>query len=90
MSWISNECGWAGSYNLNDSVGGIFKFIGELPTNPSTFISNYFIDSDKNILVYPNPSGDKINIICSAVTGNTILSIYNVSGEKVMERQLTD
>ena len=38
----------------------------------------------------PNPANDIITISSPAITGNTQLSIFNVSGEKVMERQLTE
>ena len=40
--------------------------------------------------LYPNPAHNKINISSSGLTGNMLLSIFNVSGEKVLERQLTD
>jgi hypothetical protein len=42
------------------------------------------------IKIIPNPSNDKITISSSAITGITQLSIFNASGEKVIERQLTD
>jgi hypothetical protein len=48
------------------------------------------IDTGKGITIIPNPSKDKITISSSAITGITQLSIFNVSGEKVMERKLTD
>jgi hypothetical protein len=37
----------------------------------------------------PNPSNDRITISQPSITENTQLSIFNISGEKVMERQLT-
>jgi len=30
MDWFNPHCGWAGGYNVNDTVGGLFKFIGDL------------------------------------------------------------
>ncbi len=51
------------------------------------------IDEDPqsiNCNIYPNPVKDKINISSSTLTGISQLSIFNVSGEKVIERQLTD
>ena len=48
------------------------------------------IKTGNGITIIPNPSNDKITISSSAITGNTQLSIFNVSGEKVLERQLTD
>ncbi len=51
------------------------------------------IDEQRNqslLTIIPNPSNDKITISSSAFTGNTQLSIFTVSGEKVIERQLTD
>jgi hypothetical protein len=48
------------------------------------------IKSENGITIIPNPSKDKITISSPAIYGNTQLSIFNVSGEKVIERQLTD
>ncbi len=45
---------------------------------------------NERLLIYPNPANDKIIISSSAITGNTNLSIFNVSGEKVLEKQLTE
>jgi hypothetical protein len=42
------------------------------------------------ITIIPNPSNDKITISLPAITGIPKLSIFNASGEKVIERQLTD
>ncbi len=42
------------------------------------------------ITIIPNPANAKITISSLSITGNTLLSIFNVSGEKVMERQLTE
>jgi hypothetical protein len=43
-------------------------------------------NNGKEIKIIPNPSNDIITISSPAITGNNILSIFNVSGEKVMER----
>ncbi len=48
------------------------------------------IKTGNELTIIPNPSNDKITISSPAITGNTQLSIFNVSGEKVIERQLTD
>ena len=52
---------------------------------------------DKNIIyvnnlfrIIPNPSNDKITISSPELNGITQLSIFNISGEKVFERQLTN
>ncbi len=48
------------------------------------------IKQRNKISILPNPAKDKITISYPALTGITNLSIFNVSGEKVIERQLTD
>ncbi len=48
------------------------------------------IDTVNGITIIPNPSHTTITIASSAMTNNILLSIFNVSGEKVMERQLTN
>jgi photosystem II stability/assembly factor-like uncharacterized protein len=40
--------------------------------------------------ITPNPAKDKITILSTLIKEDIQLSIFNVSGEKVMERQLTD
>jgi hypothetical protein len=42
------------------------------------------------ITIIPNPANDKITISSSTITSITQLSIFNVNGEKLIERQLTD
>ena len=39
--------------------------------------------------IYPNPSNDNITISSPSLTGITQLSIFNVSGKKIIDRQLT-
>jgi hypothetical protein len=48
------------------------------------------IKTGNGITIVPNPSNDKITISSFAKTGNTQLSIFNVSGERVIERQIKD
>lgn len=45
---------------------------------------------NRPLKLYPNPAKDKITISSSAKAGNAHLSIFNISGEKVIERQLID
>jgi hypothetical protein len=42
------------------------------------------------ITIIPNPSNNKITISLPAITGNSNLSIFNVNGVIVIEKQLTD
>jgi hypothetical protein len=44
----------------------------------------------EEIFITPNPLIDKITISCSILQGFTQLSIFNISGEKVIERQLAE
>jgi photosystem II stability/assembly factor-like uncharacterized protein len=44
----------------------------------------------QKLQIIPNPSKDKIIIYTLAYSGNTCLSIFTVSGEKVLEKQITD
>jgi hypothetical protein len=48
------------------------------------------IKTGNGITIIPNPSNDKITISQPLLTGIAQLSIFNVSGEKVIERQLTN
>jgi len=44
----------------------------------------------KFFTVYPNPANDEITLFYSAFTGISNLSIFNLKGEKVLERQLNE
>ena len=48
------------------------------------------LGASNGVRLIPNPSKDKITISSTLTTGNTQLSIFNISGEKVLERQLTE
>jgi len=48
------------------------------------------IKTGNKISIIPNPSNDKITISSTALTDNTELLIFNVSGVKVMECPLTE
>jgi serine protease len=47
-------------------------------------------DYSSELSIYPNPIKDIITISSPIISGNTVLSIFNITGEKVLERQLTD
>ncbi len=56
-----------------------------------SFVGNKNIIYVNNLFsIIPNPSKDKITISSPSITDNTHLSVFNVSGEKVLEKQLTD
>ena len=48
------------------------------------------IETGIGITIIPNPTKDKISISLPEITGKNQLSIFNINGEKVLERQLTD
>ncbi len=43
-----------------------------------------------SITIFPNPIKDRITLLSTLVTNNTQFSVFNVSGEKLLERQLTN
>ena len=40
MSWVNNSCGWAGSYSLNETEWGVYKFEGNLLPWPTQIIGD--------------------------------------------------
>jgi len=83
------------SYSLSDLTDGEYPNIREeLLHRIMNFFDIYTADPEMKefrydrLLIYPNPAKDKITVSSHAITGNTQFSIFNVSGEKVLERQL--
>jgi photosystem II stability/assembly factor-like uncharacterized protein len=58
-------------------------------TNGGTIGLNESDALSQSLKIIPNPAKDKITLSSPAITGDTQLSIFNVNGEKVLERQLT-
>ena len=79
MAWISPHCGWAGSYNLSATEGGMFKFTGDLLTS-SAAIKNY--SYTKSLSVFPNPFTSNTTIEFYLPNPDFVtLSIYDITGK---------
>ena len=76
---------WNGTKWIGTSSG-----LGVFNENGIPFSVKENITSKSNLILYPNPAKDKITISHLHITGITQLSIFNVNGEKVMEKQLTN
>jgi len=90
MAWVNEQYGWAGGYNDNDSVGGIFKFCGdfmvgiddqELPIPDPGFL----------VSCYPNPAYSTVILDISQIpVQNSQLSIYNIDGQQVLNMCISE
>ncbi len=49
---------------------------------PTAYVGN--ISVPKDLIVYPNPAGDRINVLCQGQMNRSV-SLYDVNGRKVME-----
>lgn len=92
MTWLNNHCGWAGGYNVNDTLGGIFKFIGELPSI-TTSVQHLEHKYGNLLEVYPNPVSENATIqFTLANTDFVSLSVYDITGkhlETILSEKLT-
>jgi photosystem II stability/assembly factor-like uncharacterized protein len=94
-SWTNQYFGSNAFYSVfftNENVGyvvGSYGTILKTTNGGSTGLNENFIFSEI-LKIYPNPSKDKITISSPSITKDTKLSIFNVNGEKVIERLLTD
>jgi photosystem II stability/assembly factor-like uncharacterized protein len=90
MTWLNDHCGWAGGYNVNDSVGGVFKFIGDLSSTIT--LVNPTMETDL-LKVYPNPFSKQTTIEFTLPIADPIsLSVYDISGklrESIVSEKLT-
>jgi CubicO group peptidase (beta-lactamase class C family) len=99
QTWIAlnttNDIGAVVLFNTEASDIAIFGVLCRLMNYAKDSIFLTGVNEKNNLrieelTIYPNPSKDKITIPSFTKAGNTQLSIFNISGEKVMERQLTD
>ncbi len=77
---------------LNESTGFVMGSKGLIlkTTNGGTTGINESEAIQNTITIFPNPVKDRITLSSPFVTNNIQFSVFNVSGEKVIERQLTD
>jgi hypothetical protein len=47
------------------------------------------ISSDNEFQVYPNPTNDIINVVYSGLEQDAVLSLYNIQGQKLMEKAIS-
>jgi len=88
MAWVNTHCGWAGSYNYSSTEGGIFKFVGKF-SSPSAINDDHLNPFEYS--VYPNPASRQITIEMPTTPGkNTILTIYNLNGQQIIKRDITE
>ncbi|HNW90640.1 MAG TPA: C10 family peptidase [Bacteroidales bacterium] len=75
--------GWAGGYNLSSTSGGIFKWQNALLVGTE----EQAVKQDE-ILVYPNPTSGMVNIEFPVFfPGIANISVYNLLGEKIIEKE---
>jgi len=80
MAWVNDHCGWAGSYNLNDTVGGIYKFTGDI----NVAVAPIRQLNKEGFKVFPNPFTHQTTIqftLCDA--GYVNLDICDITGRKI-------
>jgi len=61
MGWVNDSCGWAGSYSINDTEGGVYKFTGNLLPWPE-YIHGDTVNSYDVILNWGTPVGYVSNL----------------------------
>ena len=83
MTWMNDHCGWAGGYNMNDTIGGIFKFIGDF----SDIVTSVSFGSKvilSHVNIYPNPFSLHTTIEYTLQHPSTVqLIIYHPLGKQI-------
>jgi len=76
VEFLDSYTGWAGGYNQSATLGGVYKW-----TN--TVAIEDYNDLSDNIILYPNPTNDILNINLSNVTSKISITIINILGEVI-------
>ena len=78
--FLNSDIGWAGSFAISQSVGGIFKWqesvlsIGDIVAN----------EKENNLNIYPNPSNGFVNIAIHNIESNNVnLQVIDITGRVV-------
>ncbi|MCD4729886.1 MAG: T9SS type A sorting domain-containing protein, partial [Bacteroidales bacterium] len=85
MTWLNNHCGWAGGYNVNDSVGGVFKFIGDFSSQtclPEGIIFTTQAQIDNFQTNHPNCTEIEGSV---TIHGNDITNLFGLNVLTSME-----
>ena len=85
VKFYDNNTGWAGSFNVSASDGGIYKWDPSILTGinePSPVFG-------EEIEVFPNPSSDFVNVEFKGITADkAVIHVYNVIGETILEAEV--
>ena len=64
--------------------GGVFVNTALVPRSDAA------VNSTLAARIYPNPAANTITFEASALSGNDVLSIFNINGQKVLDQPITD
>ena len=78
MAWVNENCGWAGGYSLNDTVGGMYKF--SVDTLNTVIPVNEL--KETKVKVFPNPLTASTTIQYDLKQSSTVqITIFNSQGK---------
>lgn len=81
VRFLNSNTGWSGAFNTNQTTSGIFKFQGTVG------IENNHLQK-KDIVIYPNPASEKLNIQCFGFHGKSFeINIYTAEGKNVLNHK---
>jgi photosystem II stability/assembly factor-like uncharacterized protein len=76
-AFLNGSTGWCGGFNLNDTIGGIFKLTGTLGNNDF---------STTKFKVYPNPASSIVNLQTEGLDSYT-LKVTDLSGKVMLTKE---
>ena len=80
VDFLNPTTGWAGGFNEGDESAGLYKWEGDL----SVAIPEINVEAQQ-IIIYPNPATNEIQIQINSSQQNTSLRILNSLGDIVLE-----
>ena len=82
VRFLDATTGWAGTFNIDATTSGIFKFTGMVGIDQAGAVN-------KNVTVFPNPASDLLTVNLNGLNGKQLLiNVYNVVGEKVSSEKM--
>lgn len=85
---ISAGTYYAQVYGYNGANSGTSCYTLRVQLGTATRSTEPFTEGQKNVLVYPNPASNLLNVNLSGIKGKSEVSLFDINGRQVLRREV--